>query len=527
MKLEEFYTVLGLPLNLDERSQLIKAKDEEVKRAYKQKALQYHPDKNKDTNANQHFLLVKEAYERISNPASFIMEDNRRNNSSSSSSTSSPSSGGTVTYCKGVKVTSYSDGLREEMTTTKAGVENTNIFLNSTLIAIVKKTKKSITIQNVKGGCYEMSKQMPILYGFSIGPRGIINPNGSGGMSKASFEARQQENEKANEQARGAVASLASSLSDFLESLRRGSLGSSSASGGAAAAAAGAGSASASGSDSGGGARQSMMNQSSTQDFLKAACDGNVNRVESLFRNQPGIDKNARDHRGFTALYYAASNGHIKVAKFLVEVAKVDMNIASYGGQTPLWIAANHGRDEVALYLIEKGADIEKANGKFCTPLLSAADSGRNAVAKALVAKGANLDSANKWGQTSLFTAVQRNYPSVVKTLVESGADVNKSDYQGMTPLHTAVERGFVDIATYLMEKGKADLRARTNEIQTKHGRKIVDRKPGYLPMDLAQKCNRPDAMKQAILNEETRRRARDNVQGEEEQPAGKKQRLV
>ena len=416
---------------------------------------------------------------------------------------------------RGVKITRYSDGLREEMSTTKAGVENTNIFLNSTLIAVVKKTKRSITVEN-KGGCYEMKAQMPILYGMTIGPRGIISPDGSGGESAASFKARQQ----ADERARTAAASLVSKLSDFLNAFRT------PASGGGAATATASGSGSGSGSGSSGGARQSTVEQDN-RDFLKAACEGNLNRVESLFRSQSGIDKNGQEHRGYTAVYFAASNGHLRVVKFLVEEAKVDIDIADGGGQTPLWTAINHGRDDVALYLIEKGANIHKANGKRYAPLLVAAESGRDVVAKALIAKGADLNFSSKWGQTPLFIAVQRNHMRVVQTMVDSGVDVNKFDCEGMTPLHAAVERGWVDSAVYLMETGKADLRARTNEILTKVGRKIVGRRPGYLPMELAEKCNRPEAMKQAILNEETRRREGSGVQGDGEQPAGKKQRLV
>ena len=205
-------------------------------------------------------------------------------------------------------------------------------------------------------------------------------------------------------------------------------------------------------------------------------------------------------------------------------------DIPNGAGQTPLFEACSRGREDVALYLIEQGANIEKANPKRACPLLMAAESGSDVVVKALIAKGADKNQANQWSQTPLFTAVQRNHPRVVKTLVECGADVNRFDYKGYTPLAVAVERGFVDIAVYLMREGKADLRARTNDLITKQGRRVVARGPGDLPIDLAKKCNRPEAMKQAILDEEEYRKSgksgKIRADGETTEPAAKKQRL-
>ena len=76
MRLEEAYSILGLPVPVDGR----RLSDDETRKAYKSKALQYHPDKNKSPDANQQFLKVTAAYERISNPAP---DDNRGNSNTS------------------------------------------------------------------------------------------------------------------------------------------------------------------------------------------------------------------------------------------------------------------------------------------------------------------------------------------------------------------------------------------------------------------------------------------------------------
>ena len=58
----DYYAILGLSKN---------ASEADIKKAYRKKALMYHPDKNKSANAANKFLQVSEAY-------SFLMNADRR-----------------------------------------------------------------------------------------------------------------------------------------------------------------------------------------------------------------------------------------------------------------------------------------------------------------------------------------------------------------------------------------------------------------------------------------------------------------
>jgi Ca2+-dependent lipid-binding protein len=60
--LSAYYEILGLPDN---------ASDEEIRKAFRKKAKQYHPDVNKSPDANARFILIKKAYEILINRNSY------------------------------------------------------------------------------------------------------------------------------------------------------------------------------------------------------------------------------------------------------------------------------------------------------------------------------------------------------------------------------------------------------------------------------------------------------------------------
>ena len=55
----DYYETLGVPRN---------ASDEDIKRAFRKLALEYHPDRNKKDGAEERFKEINEAYQIISDP---------------------------------------------------------------------------------------------------------------------------------------------------------------------------------------------------------------------------------------------------------------------------------------------------------------------------------------------------------------------------------------------------------------------------------------------------------------------------
>ena len=102
-----------------------------------------------------------------------------------------------------------------------------------------------------------------------------------------------------------------------------------------------------------------------------AAADGNL--VGAMQLLQRGVDVNARDPNGYTALTAAAVYGHRNVVKWLLGKG-ADVNAASMDGMTALMCAAYEGYPEVVRDLADKGADVNARTPEGdVTPLLFAA----------------------------------------------------------------------------------------------------------------------------------------------------------
>lgn len=82
--------------------------------------------------------------------------------------------------------------------------------------------------------------------------------------------------------------------------------------------------------------------------------------VQNLL-SQPGIDVQAKDKDGFTAMHWAAWSG-MPYCTLLLAEAGLDINAQEGNGYTPLMLAAMRGNNEVVKMLLTLGADTKQVN---------------------------------------------------------------------------------------------------------------------------------------------------------------------
>jgi ankyrin repeat protein len=204
-----------------------------------------------------------------------------------------------------------------------------------------------------------------------------------------------------------------------------------------------------------------------------------------------GIDPNARDAGGNTALMNAAAGGHLEVVRLLIEKG-AHVNVTGSRGMTPLAAAILNDHSDVVALLLDARADLT-APTVDREPLLLAIrahrpqevkqllDRGAHAYVQddqwsalmmaafigdidsvnALLSKDANLNAANDEGVTAVMYAASAGRTDVVRALLAKGAAMDATDGAGMTALMLAANNGHADTARALLEAG-ADRRARS-----------------------------------------------------------------
>ena len=95
---------------------------------------------------------------------------------------------------------------------------------------------------------------------------------------------------------------------------------------------------------------------------------------------------NKTNHVGYVPLYYAAKEGHHKVAELLLSQVGIQVNISNHSGVTPLLAAACNGHERVVeLLLGHEDIQVKRASKSGCTPLNMAAQNGHDKVVDLLL----------------------------------------------------------------------------------------------------------------------------------------------
>ncbi|MDE5775983.1 MAG: ankyrin repeat domain-containing protein [Treponemataceae bacterium] len=148
---------------------------------------------------------------------------------------------------------------------------------------------------------------------------------------------------------------------------------------------------------------ESAQDVRKTSEFMEAVSYHETATVQSLIES--GINVNAKDHHGNTALIYAVWD---------IDMLKI---------------------------LIQAGANVNAKNRDSSTALMSAAAENATDTVSFLINAGADVNAKDEYHKTALMWAAEKNATDAEKLLIDAGADVNAKDYNGKTALMFAEER--------------------------------------------------------------------------------------
>ena len=204
-----------------------------------------------------------------------------------------------------------------------------------------------------------------------------------------------------------------------------------------------------------------------------------------------GVDLDARDSHGMSALHVAAALAREQELKLLIAAgAAPDRRAAD--GQTPLGVALAAGRRDLADWLdwrgwrlprrtlqasdvpaaaivgdadavrrlLDIGMPVDAVDSQGCSALLRAAGGGHRTLVELLLSRGADAGLAAHTGATPLSAAVSMRQAEIVDRLLDAGAGLEQRLPGEVTVLMLAAALGLPELVARLLQAG-ADLHAR------------------------------------------------------------------
>jgi ankyrin repeat protein len=213
--------------------------------------------------------------------------------------------------------------------------------------------------------------------------------------------------------------------------------------------------------------------------LMLASEKGHLGVVQLLVQHREGQGLDERDKGGWTALHWAAHEGHAEVINFLLSKGTRDGNTADStrltplqlaGARdhntaartmkvTPLQLACQRGHVGVVQELVQHWGEraLHELGQGTQAALQWALNGGHEELVAFLLRTGMKLSkvfTVGKW--TPLMMACMCNHLGVVKVLVQHmrAHELERTDDEGMTALHLAAVLGRPEVAAFLLSQG-------------------------------------------------------------------------
>jgi len=183
----------------------------------------------------------------------------------------------------------------------------------------------------------------------------------------------------------------------------------------------------------------------SFEDFFIAIRNDNTSTLGDLLRR--GFDPNTADERGQPGLTTAMQEHSLRAAKLLLAQPGLQIDALNAAGESALMMAARKGEAEGLKLLLERGA---KINRPGWSPLHYAAGGPDPEIVRTLLDRGAEIDAPAPNGTTPLMMAAQYGSEDSVKLLLQRGADPGKRNQKNLSAADFAKLAGRDSLAAQL-----------------------------------------------------------------------------
>jgi urea transporter len=183
------------------------------------------------------------------------------------------------------------------------------------------------------------------------------------------------------------------------------------------------------------------------------AYNNDINSMKILIKQK--INIHSTDQNSRSPLHISASQGNIKITKWLVEDLKLNVNLIDKFGGTPLYDAFSNGHFYLLPFLYSHGARFPASKSRELAFYLNAFVYEANLEAiQSLLSCGFNPNASDFDGRNSLHMAVITNQLKIVRYLVEQFPIwLDIKDYFHKTAIDYALRLPDLSIANYLLYK--------------------------------------------------------------------------
>jgi ankyrin repeat protein len=186
---------------------------------------------------------------------------------------------------------------------------------------------------------------------------------------------------------------------------------------------------------------------------IRLAAMSNHDKVLDHFLDKIGLDLDAKDEAGRTALYWASKLGHNKILQMLLDRgADANTQARKYG--SALQAASAQGHDKVVQMLLDRGADVNAQDGEYGSALQAASAGGHDKVVQMLLDRGADASAEGGEYGNALQAASAQGHDKIVQMLLDRGAEVNAQGGHYGSALRAASAGGHDKIVQMLLDRG-------------------------------------------------------------------------